>query len=109
MIEVNAADEPSKHGFRWDELDDAAGRLAGRDGLHVLGLMTMPPPFDDPEQARPYFRRLREAAERLRDRDLPGIGMTELSMGMTGDYPVAIEEGATLVRIGTAIFGPRPR
>ena len=108
LLEINAAGEPSKHGFRWDELDDVAGRLAGRDGLHVRGLMTMPPPFDDPEQARPYFRRLGEAAERLRARDLPGVDMAELSMGMTGDYPVAIEEGATLVRIGTAVFGPRP-
>ena len=108
LVEINAAEEASKHGFAWDELHEAMPRLAGREGLAVRGLMTMPPFFDDPEQSRPYFQRLRRAAERIAERGLPGVRMDHLSMGMTNDYEVAIEEGATLVRVGTAIFGPRP-
>ena len=73
--------------------------------LRVLGLMTMPPWFPDPETARPYFRALRELRDRLRD--LSGLPLPELSMGMSDDFPVAVEEGATLVRVGTAIFGGR--
>ena len=69
--------------------------------------MTMPPFFDNPEKARPYFRELRELREHIHGLTLPGIAMDELSMGMTGDFEAAIEEGATLVRIGTAIFGGR--
>jgi uncharacterized pyridoxal phosphate-containing UPF0001 family protein len=69
--------------------------------------MTMPPFFDQPEKARPYFRRLARLRERIISSGIPGAGMEELSMGMTGDFEVAIEEGATLVRIGTAIFGAR--
>ena len=73
--------------------------------LRVLGLMTMPPWFPDPEAARPYFRALRELRDHLRE--LSGLPLTELSMGMSGDFAVAVEEGATLVRVGTAIFGSR--
>ena len=69
--------------------------------------MTMPPWFDDPEDARPYFRRLRELSERITERRLEGVVMAELSMGMTDDFVVAIEEGATIVRIGSGIFGER--
>jgi hypothetical protein len=72
----------------------------------VKGLMTIPPPASDAEQARPYFRRLRELAQRL-GRDVPALTMDELSMGMSNDYIVAVEEGATFVRVGTAIFGAR--
>jgi len=75
--------------------------------LRIQGLMTIPPPEDDPERARPHFRRLRELAQSLARRDLPGLSMAELSMGMSHDYAVAIEEGATIVRIGTALFGTR--
>jgi hypothetical protein len=107
LVEINAAEESSKHGFRWDELDEAMPELAGRGGLSIRGLMTMPPFFEDPEQSRPYFQRLRDAAERIRERDLPRVRMEHLSMGMTSDYTVAVEEGATLVRVGTAVFGPR--
>lgn len=74
--------------------------------LRLRGLMTMPPFFDQPERVRPFFAELRELAERLKP-DLPPGSMDELSMGMSGDYPAAIEEGATLVRVGTAIFGSR--
>jgi uncharacterized pyridoxal phosphate-containing UPF0001 family protein len=77
--------------------------------LRVLGLMTMPPWFDDPDRVRPYFRALRELRDRLRGLQLVEGDLPELSMGMTGDFEVAVAEGATLVRIGTAIFGQRPR
>jgi uncharacterized pyridoxal phosphate-containing UPF0001 family protein len=70
--------------------------------------MTMPPFFDDPEESRPYFRTLRELAEAVSRRMIPGVSMEELSMGMSNDFEVAIAEGATLVRVGTAIFGARP-
>jgi uncharacterized pyridoxal phosphate-containing UPF0001 family protein len=69
--------------------------------------MTMPPFFNDPERARPYFRQLRELSQAVAESGLPGVEMAELSMGMSGDFEVAIEEGATLVRVGTAIFGER--
>jgi uncharacterized pyridoxal phosphate-containing UPF0001 family protein len=70
--------------------------------------MTMPPFFNDPERARPYFRQLRELSEQVAEAEVVGVEMKEISMGMSGDYEVAIEEGATLVRVGTAIFGERP-
>ncbi|NCC94772.1 MAG: YggS family pyridoxal phosphate-dependent enzyme, partial [Opitutae bacterium] len=75
--------------------------------LHVRGLMTMPPFFDQPERAHPYFAALRRLRDRIRAEAIAGVDVVELSMGMTGDFEVAVEEGATLVRIGTAIFGPR--
>ena len=77
------------------------------DHLKLKGLMTMPPFFNAPDRVRPFFRQLREIRERLQQLNLPGVDLTELSMGMTGDFEVAIAEGATLVRIGTAIFGER--
>jgi uncharacterized pyridoxal phosphate-containing UPF0001 family protein len=75
--------------------------------LSVKGLMTLPPFFNAPEKVRPYFKALRELRDRIQAEDLPGVSMDELSMGMTGDFEAAIQEGATLVRIGTAIFGER--
>jgi len=69
----------------------------------------MPPFFEDPEQSRPYFRALKKLSQEIDRRGIPGISMEELSMGMSNDFEVAIEEGATLVRVGTAIFGPRPQ
>ena len=77
------------------------------DNVSVGGLMTIPPFFDSPERVRPYFRQLRRLSEEIGAMNLPGVAMEELSMGMTGDFEAAIEEGATLVRIGTAIFGER--
>jgi uncharacterized pyridoxal phosphate-containing UPF0001 family protein len=76
--------------------------------VRVVGLMLLPPAVDDPEESRPFFRQVREVRERLRDRGVDASRLTELSMGMSHDFEVAIEEGATLVRIGTAIFGRRP-
>jgi uncharacterized pyridoxal phosphate-containing UPF0001 family protein len=75
--------------------------------LSIRGLMTMPPFFDDPERARPYFKELADLSHHIRSRNIPNVRMDELSMGMTGDFKVAIECGSTLVRIGTAIFGRR--
>ena len=75
--------------------------------LSVKGLMTMPPYFYQPEKVRPYFEALRSLRDQIKERCIPNVSMDELSMGMTGDFEVAIQEGATLVRIGTAIFGER--
>jgi pyridoxal phosphate enzyme (YggS family) len=102
LLEVNVSGEATKHGFRPDELASLWPRVAGFGRLDIAGLMTMAPDSDDPEQARPVFRALR----RLRE-DLAAAGplpLPELSMGMSGDFEVAIEEGATIVRVGSALF-----
>jgi hypothetical protein len=106
LLQVNLAGEETKSGADPGEVLTLLAAVARLAHLRVLGLMTMPPYFPDPEQARPYFRALREL--RARARDLTGLPLTELSMGMSGDFEVAVEEGATLVRVGTAIFGARP-
>ncbi len=106
LLEVNVGDEATKAGFRADELISLLPELSGLSHMLVKGLMTIPPPTSDAEQARPYFRRVRELAQRL-SRIVPGLSMDELSMGMSNDYVVAVEEGATMVRIGAAIFGAR--
>lgn len=99
LLEVNVAEEPTKHGFRLSEVGAALEHCQLLSNLRVEGLMTVAPEVADPEEVRPVFRSLRELAERL--------GLSELSMGMTNDYAVAIEEGSTMVRIGRAIFGSR--
>jgi hypothetical protein len=99
LLEVNVAGEASKFGLRPEETGRALEQMARLPGLAVQGLMTVAPLVDDPEDVRPVFRELR----RLRD----ALGLHHLSMGMTDDFEVAIEEGATMVRIGRAIFGPR--
>ena len=81
--------------------------MAALPNLHIRGLMALPPYLDDPEEVRPYFQRLRQLAETMKARQIPGIELQELSMGMSHDFEVAIEEGATLVRVGSAIFGTR--
>lgn len=107
LLEVNVAGESSKFGWNPDRLLAELPQLNALNRLEVHGLMTIAPYAVDPEQVRPIFRRLRE----LRDRctDLLGAPLPVLSMGMSGDLEVAIEEGATLVRVGTALFGERPR
>jgi len=105
LIEVNTSSEPTKHGVTPADLPAFIENIAILDGMHVCGLMTMGPFAADPEQVRPCFVTLRECAEQIRSMDIPGIDMAELSMGMTNDFEVAVEEGATMVRIGTAIFG----
>jgi pyridoxal phosphate enzyme (YggS family) len=107
LVEVNLSGELSKWGAAEGGTLPLAGRIMELESLFFRGLMTMPPFFDDPEDSRPYFKALRGLAERIiRERVHPGP--LELSMGMSNDLAVAIEEGATIVRVGTAIFGPRP-
>jgi pyridoxal phosphate enzyme (YggS family) len=105
LLEVNVAGEASKFGYQPEQLLAEWGELAALPRLEIHGLMTVPPYTTDPEKARPHFRRLRELKTRCED--LLGAPLPHLSMGMSGDFEVAIEEGATLVRIGTALFGKR--
>jgi PLP dependent protein len=107
LIQVSLAGEIQKSGIEPEGVDELAVAIQGLPHLELRGLMTMPPFFDDPDAARPYFARLRKLRDRLLASGVLGPGMTELSMGMTGDFEVAVEEGATLVRIGTALFGAR--
>jgi pyridoxal phosphate enzyme (YggS family) len=111
LIEINVGGEAAKSGVApdspaLDELLIAAPRF---EGLIFRGLMTVPPFTDEPEDARPYFRKLRELRDAIAARRLPSVAMDELSMGMSHDFEVAIEEGSTCVRVGTAIFGERAR
>ncbi|HEX9764252.1 MAG TPA: YggS family pyridoxal phosphate-dependent enzyme [Candidatus Acidoferrales bacterium] len=108
LIQVHLGDEPSKHGVEPASLAALAEQLAGLPHLAVEGLMTIPPFLEPAERLRPFFHRLRELAEELEQRRLPGVSIRRLSMGMTHDFELAIEEGATEVRLGTALFGPRP-
>jgi len=107
LIQVNLAGEGTKSGAAPEEVPDLLREIARMAHLRVMGLMTMPP-WLDPEEVRPYFRALRELRHRLQDMEIVPNPLTELSMGMSGDYEAAVEEGATLVRVGTAIFGSRP-
>ncbi len=107
LIEVNTGGEETKSGVSQDKAIDLVRAVSRLENLSLQGLMTMPPWFDDPEDARPYFVALRELRDRVVDEGIEGIAMGELSMGMTDDYGVAVEEGATIVRIGRAIFGER--
>jgi len=111
LIEINVGGEEAKSGVppeshKLDELLLAAPELTS---LEFRGLMTIPPFTDDPQQARPYFRRLRELRDRISSRRLPSIAVDVLSMGMSHDFEVAIEEGSTCVRVGTALFGERSK
>ncbi len=107
LLEVNVGGESTKYGFHPDAVIEAAGQVARLPGLRIVGLMTVAPLVADPEAVRPVFRRLRELRDRLQIH-YPSIPWQHLSMGMTNDYVVAIEEGATMVRLGRAIFGERP-
>ena len=107
LIEVNLSGETAKWGVGEREVAPLVRGINGLPHLSFQGLMTMPPFFDDPEASRPYFVRLRRLGEEIVEAGLHP-GPVELSMGMSNDFIVAIEEGATLVRVGTAIFGPRP-
>ncbi len=107
MIQVDLAGEAAKSGVDPGQARRLIEAVAACEHLRCVGLMTMPPFFDDPEGARPYFAELRTLRERLQPLVPQGGELKELSMGMSGDFEVAVEEGATLVRIGTALFGPR--
>jgi pyridoxal phosphate enzyme (YggS family) len=108
LIEVNLGGEVSKSGIAADRIKEILQVAVDSQCLRIEGLMAVPPFCENPQDVRPYFQRLRELRERLRD-DGANLDLKELSMGMTHDYTVAVEEGATIVRIGTALFGPRPR
>ena len=111
LIEMNVGGEKSKSGLAPEsrDLEDLLLAAPRFGALEFRGLMTVPPFSDDAEDARPYFRRLREIRDTIARRKLPGISMEVLSMGMSHDFEVAIEEGSTCVRVGTAIFGERPK
>ena len=107
LIEVNVAQEESKFGVSVDETEELVREIAKLPRIHVLGLMTIAPNVSDPEENRPVFRTLKKLAVDIKMKNIDNVRMDVLSMGMTGDYQVAIEEGATMVRVGTGIFGER--
>jgi len=107
LLQVNVGDEASKSGCAPEDLESLVRAVAQLSNLKICGLMCLPPHSDDPEQVRPFFKQLRDLSEQIDKLQLPGVTMSDLSMGMSGDFEVAVEEGATLVRVGTAIFGAR--
>jgi len=107
LIQVNVAQEDTKSGISPSEASNLIADAAKFDHIAIKGLMTMPPFFNNPDKVRPYFRALRELSQEIAKLNIPNVSMKELSMGMTGDFEAAIEEGATFVRVGTAIFGER--
>ncbi len=108
LIQVNTSSEETKAGVEPDRALELAEQLSVLSGLSVRGLMTIPAFSPDPEDARPAFRLLRDTRDRIASAGVTGIGMDVLSMGMSHDFEVAIEEGADMIRVGTAIFGARP-
>ena len=111
LIEINVGSEAAKSGAAPDspELEQLLAAAVSLQALQICGLMTIPPFTEDPQQARPYFRHLRELRDHIAARHLPGVSLDVLSMGMSHDFEVAIEEGSTCVRVGTAIFGERAK
>lgn len=109
LLQVNLGDEETKSGASPEDVASLARRVAPLPNVRIRGLMALPPWCDDPEVVRPHFRRLRELAGEITSLGVPGVEMRELSMGMSHDFEAAVEEGATLVRVGTAIFGERRR
>ncbi|HUV50225.1 MAG TPA: YggS family pyridoxal phosphate-dependent enzyme [Anaerolineae bacterium] len=107
LIQINIGRESSKSGIYKQDALKLVKEISGLENLAIKGLMIMPPFFDDPEKVRPYFSALRNLRDHIKEETVENVSMEELSMGMTGDFEAAIEEGATLVRIGTAIFGKR--
>ena len=107
LIQVNVAKEASKSGVYVEDTLKLLRNVSRLENITVKGLMTMPPFFNAPQKVRPFFKALRELRDKIELETIPNISMDELSMGMTGDFEAAIEEGATIVRIGTAIFGDR--
>ncbi len=108
LIQINAGDEENKFGIRAEELDGLAEEILEQcPHLRILGVMGVVPIVEDPEEARIYFKKIRKSFERLKEKDHPRLQCKYLSMGMSHDYMVAMEEGANIVRVGSAIFGPR--
>lgn len=107
LIQVNISGEETKSGVDPAQVLALVRDIGALENLSVHGLMTMPPFFNAPEKVRPYFRALKQLQDRIRAESIPRVYMDELSMGMSGDFETAIQEGATLVRVGTSIFGRR--
>jgi hypothetical protein len=107
LIQVDLAGEATKHGVPPAEVPRLFDAAAACRAARVVGLMTLPPVPESPEEARPWFRRLRALRDRWRAEGIPASMLRELSIGMSGDFEVAVQEGATMVRVGTAIFGSR--
>ena len=107
LIEVNVAQEESKFGTTTEETEKLVRDISLLPGVHIKGLMTIAPFVEDPEENRTYFRKLRQLAVDIGNKNIDNVSMSILSMGMTGDYTVAVQEGAAIVRVGTGIFGER--
>ena len=109
LIQINIGNEESKSGCRPADVEALIREAAKLPYINIKGLMCLPPHDDDPECVRPYFTQMKQLSEQIAQLNIPGVTMDELSMGMSGDFEVAVEEGATLVRVGTAIFGARKK
>jgi pyridoxal phosphate enzyme (YggS family) len=107
LLQINSGKEPNKAGVFPQDVDELAVELSGLENIRVQGLMTMGPLFGDPESSRPFFKETRVAFERLASQKIPNVEMRYLSMGMSGSYQVALDEGANVIRIGTKLFGER--
>lgn len=107
LVQVNVANETTKFGLSTDETIDMIEQIAKLPNVHIQGLMTIAPFVDDPEDNRQIFREMKQLSVDIKGKNIDNVNMNILSMGMTGDYEVAIEEGATMVRVGTGIFGER--
>lgn len=107
LVEVNIAEESSKFGTTKDEAIELVAAIAKLPNIHIKGLMTIAPFVEDPEDNRKYFKQIKQLSVDIKNKNIDNVSMEILSMGMTGDYMVAIEEGATMVRVGTGIFGER--
>lgn len=107
LLEVNVAKEESKFGMMPEDVGEMAGQIAALPHLQIEGLMTIAPFVDDPEKNRPVFRKLYQLSVDIKKKNIDNVNMGVLSMGMTGDYQVAVEEGSTMIRVGTGIFGAR--
>ena len=107
LLEVNVAKEESKFGMMPEDVEEMAGQIAALPHLQIEGLMTIAPFVDDPEENRPVFRKLYQLSVDIKKKNIDNVSMGVLSMGMTGDYHVAVEEGSTMIRVGTGIFGAR--
>ncbi len=107
LVEVNVAEEETKFGSTLDEAAELVSQIAGLPGIRIKGLMTIAPYVENPENNRKYFAKLKQLAVDIESKNIDNVSMQVLSMGMTGDYEVAVEEGASYVRVGTGIFGER--
>ena len=107
LLEINIGNEESKSGFSYDEAVDAVYEIAKLPSINIKGLMAIPPICDNPEQNRPYFKKMYKLFIDIGTKKIDNSSMDILSMGMSDDYQIAIEEGATMVRLGTALFGRR--